>query len=290
MLKTITANEFLRFVSESLSSSRSSLRTATMQKIKLIVSYDGTDFCGWQKQKDHKHGPDKPSLQETIEGALSKVLNEPIKLSASGRTDAGVHAAAQVAHFSTERKLPQDLCWALRSRLPTSIVVKSAWLAPKEFHSTLSATHKTYRYLIWNAHRPTALLARYSNWIRTPLDLQYLNAQAQFLKKNQDFKSFQSVGTPVKNTVREVFEARWIQRRQNLVEFQITGSGFLKQMVRNIVGTQIDLFMKSQPIEKIDEILQVKDRKKAGTAAPAQGLFLSRVYYPADLDNKCRQI
>lgn len=261
-----------------------------MQKIKLFVSYDGTDFCGWQKQKDHKHGPDKPSIQETIEQAISTVLNEPIKLSASGRTDAGVHAAAQVAHFSTDRKLPKDLCWALRSRLPDSIVVKSAWLAPKEFHSTLSATHKTYRYLIWNNHRPTAILARYSNWIRTPLNLEYLNSQAQFLKRNQDFKSFQSVGTPVKTTVREVFEAKWIQRRPSLVEFQITGSGFLKQMVRNIVGTQIDLLIKGQPLEKIEEILLAKDRQKAGTSAPAQGLFLSRVYYPADLDNKCRQI
>lgn len=261
-----------------------------MQRIKLILSYDGTDFCGWQKQKDHQHGPDKPSIQETIENAISKVLNEPISLSASGRTDAGVHAVAQVAHFQTERKLPQDLCWALRSRLPISVVAKSAWIAPKEFHSTLSATHKTYRYLIWNSQRPTALLARYSNWIRTPLDLQYLNQQAQFLKKNQDFKSFQSAGTPVKSTVREVFEARWVQRRPNLVEFQITGSGFLKQMVRNIVGTQIDLFVKGQPIEKIDEILKTLDRKQAGTAAQPQGLFLSRVYYPADLDNKCRQI
>jgi tRNA pseudouridine38-40 synthase len=266
------------------------MSTIETQKIKLLVTYDGTDYCGWQKQKDHKHGPDKPSLQETLEIALSKLLNEKIDVCASGRTDAGVHALAQVADFATSRPLPKDLCWALRSLLPTSIVVRKAWLAPKEFHSTLSATHKTYRYWVWNAPRPTALLARYSHWVRQPLDLDYLNEQAKFLLKNQDFKSFQSVGTPVLTTVREVYEAHWRRKRNNVVEFQITGSGFLKQMVRNIVGTQLDLYMKGQPIEKMDEILKALDRRKAGTTAPPQGLFLSRVYYPRELDIKCRQI
>lgn len=261
-----------------------------MQKIKLVISYDGTDFCGWQKQKDHKHGPQKPSLQETVEKALKKILNHDVDLSASGRTDAGVHALAQVVHFSTDSRLPKDLCWATRSYLPSSVVVKSAWLAPKDFHATISATHKTYRYWIWNAPRASALMARYSNWIRSPLDLDYLNEQAQFLVKNQDFKSFQSTGTVVKSTVREVYKAHWLQRRDNLVEFRITGNGFLKQMVRNIVGTQLDLLLKGYPIEKIEEILALKDRTEALTTAPPQGLFLSRVYYPRALDNGCRQI
>ena len=260
------------------------------KRIKLLISYDGTDFCGWQKQKDHKHGPDKASLQETTEKALSKIFNETISLSASGRTDAGVHALAQVAHFETTRKIPTDLCWATRSFLPASIVVKAAWEAPAEFHSTLSATRKTYRYWIWNSQRPTALLARFSHWIRNPLDLDYLNEQTRFLVKKQDFKSFQSVGTEVAHTVREIYSARWKQRKANLVEFEITGSGFLKQMVRNIVGTQLDLCLKSQAIETMEEIIKAQDRRKALTTAPAQGLFLTRVYYPSDLDNRCRQI
>lgn len=260
------------------------------QKVKLLISYDGTDYCGWQKQKDHEHGPDKPSVQETLEIAFSKVLNEKIEMCASGRTDAGVHALAQIGHFDTTRNLPKDICWAVRSILPHSIVVKKAWIAPEEFHSTLSATHKTYKYWIWNHHRPTALLARYSNWVRQPLNLDYLNEQARFLVKNQDFKSFQSVGTPVLTTVREVFGAHWSRRKNGLVQFEITGSGFLKQMVRNIVGTQLDLCLKGQPIEKIGEILEARDRTKAGPAAAPQGLFLSRVYYPRELDNQCRQI
>jgi tRNA pseudouridine38-40 synthase len=117
-----------------------------------------------------------------------------------------------------------------------------------------------------------------------------LNEQAHFLERNQDFKSFQSVGTPVLTTVREVYKAHWRKKKNHLVEFEITGSGFLKQMVRNIVGTQLDLCLKGQPIEKIDEILKAVDRTKAGPAAPPQGLFLSRVYYPRELDIQCRQI
>lgn len=263
---------------------------ANQQKIRLLISYDGTDFCGWQKQKDHAHGPDKPSLQQTIEIGLGKIFNHPIDLCASGRTDAGVHAIAQVAHFETDRPLPKDLPWALRSVLPTSIVVRQAWMAPPEFHSTLSAVRKTYRYWVWNSHRPTALMNRYTSWVRHPLDLEYLNKQAQFLVKEQDFKSFQSVGTPVQTTVREVYKAHWRRRNSNLVEFQITGSGFLKQMVRNIVGTQIDLLTKGQPIEKIDEIIMAEDRRQAGKTAEPQGLFLAKVYYPTELDKQCCKI
>lgn len=260
------------------------------QKIKLRISYDGTDYCGWQKQKEHKHGPEKPSLQETIEKALSRIFNEKINLCASGRTDAGVHALAQIAHFETTRKLPKDLCWALKSLLPQSIAVQTAWLAPSQFHSTLSATHKTYRYWIYNHQRSTALLSRYTHWVRQPLDLDYLNTQARYLVQEQDFKSFQSVGTPVLHTVRRIDKARWSQRKNHIIQFEITGNGFLKQMVRNIVGTQLDLCLKGQAIEKIEEIINARDRTKAGTTAPPQGLFLYRVYYPSDLDNECRQI
>lgn len=263
---------------------------AIKQKIKFSLSYDGTDFCGWQKQKDHLYGPLKSSIQETVENALSSILNEPIDLCASGRTDAGVHALAQIAHFETERKLPKDLAWALRSQLPNSIVVRQVWTAPAEFHSTLSATHKTYRYWIWNSPRASALLSRYSFWIRSPLDLDYLNQQARFLEKKQDFKSFQTAGTEVQSTVRQVYKARWIQRNRNLVEFRITGSGFLKQMVRNIIGTQLDLLKSGQDIEKIDEIIKAKDRRQAGTTAPPQGLYLAKVYYPEELDKQCCKI
>jgi tRNA pseudouridine38-40 synthase len=259
-------------------------------RIKLLITYDGTDFCGWQKQKDHKHASELPSLQESIEKALMKIFNEPVSLSASGRTDTGVHALAQVGHFDTERPIPKDLCWAVRGHLPPSIVIKEAWIAPEEFHSTLSATHKTYRYQIWNRPRASALLHRYSWWVRRPLDLDHLNESSEFLLKKQDFKSFQTSGGNVKTTIREILSARWIRKKNGLVVFEVTGKGFLKQMVRNIVGTQVDLMMKGEAPARMCEILEAKDRQKAGTTAPPQGLFLYRVYYPEVLDNKCRQI
>lgn len=259
-------------------------------RIKLLLSYDGTDYCGWQKQKAHKHASEKPNLQETVEKALSKIFNEPIKLSASGRTDAGVHAMAQIAHFDTKRQLPKDICWALKAKLPLDIVAKNAWVAPDEFHSTLSAVKKTYRYWIWNHQRPTALLNRYSYWVRKPLDLDFLNDCSKYLIGQKDFKSFQSVGTELRHTTRTIYKAEWTVRKSGMVQFEITGNGFLKQMVRNVVGTQIDLFLQNKTPEKMLEIIAQEDRKKAGSAAPPQGLFLYKVYYPNQLDNKCRQI
>jgi len=261
-----------------------------MKRIKLLLTYDGTDFCGWQKQKEHAFGPELPSLQETLEKALKKIFCHDIDLSASGRTDAGVHAFGQVAHFDTDRNLPKDLCWALRASLPSTIVAKKAWIAPDEFHSTLSAVKKTYRYWIWNSPRPTAILARYTWWIRQRLDLDFLNEASKYLESNQDFASFRSVGTPVKHTMREIYSAKWTRVRPNLVQFEVTGNGFMKQMVRNIVGTLIEMKLKDQPVHKMRLILDAKDRKKAGRTAPPQGLYLSQVYYPQDLDKRCRQI
>ena len=262
------------------------------QKIKLLISYDGTDFCGWQRQKDHKHGPSAPSIQETLEKALEKLFNHPINVSASGRTDAGVHALAQVCHFEVEtsRKIPRDLCWALKAKLPPSITAKAAYAAPREFHATLSAVNKTYRYWVWNSDRGSALLHRYSWWIRNPLDLDRLNQMSQHLLGKQDFASFRSMGTPVKHTVREIYEALWWQRRPGLLEFKVTGNGFMKQMVRNMVGSQVDIAWRGQPVEKIKEMIAFQDRTKSGPAAPPQGLFLERVRYPKSLDRKCRRL
>lgn len=261
-----------------------------MARYRIHVSYDGTDFCGWQKQKDHKHGPDLPSIQETMEKALQTILQEPVSLSASGRTDAGVHARAQVCHFDTEKKLPPDLCWSMKALLPPTISPQTAWLAPDDFHSTISAVKKTYKYWVWNHPRTPALLGRYSWWIRKPLDVDQLNLLAAQMVGEHDFASFRSMGTVVKHTIRHIYSARWHWRRAGLLEFEVTGNGFMKQMVRNMVGTQVEMVIKGQPIEKIREIIDLKDRQKAGSAAPPQGLFLHRVYYPKALDSQCRRL
>lgn len=259
-------------------------------KVRFNVAYDGTDFCGWQRQN---HG-DQKSVCQSIQDALETVFNEEIALYASGRTDAGVHALNQVCHFETSK--PEsffknfDLSWALKSHLPSSIVIKDAWLAPSEFHATLSSTHKTYRYLIYNNPRRSVFLHRYADWVRKPLDIDYLNKACAYLIGEQDFKSFQSVGTPVPHTVRTIYKAQWRRKNKDVIEFVITGSGFLKQMVRNIVGTQLLLERKGLNPEKMKEIIQLKDRTKAGPPAPAQGLYLCKVYYPLELDNKCRKL
>jgi tRNA pseudouridine38-40 synthase len=259
-------------------------------RIKLILSYDGTDFCGWQKQKDHAFGPDLPSIQESVEKALADILQHPVALSGSGRTDAGVHALGQVAHFDSEKNMPKDLCWALASKLPKSIVAKEAFLAPDDFHATISAEKKIYRYWIWNNTRPTALLGRYTWNIRKELRLDYLNECSKFLLGEKDFASFRTMGTPVKHTIRQIHSAEWIRLKPSLIQFTICGNGFMKQMVRNIVGTLADLDLKSQPIEKIDEIIKSKSRQKAGPTAPPQGLSLVKVYYPQTLDKRCRRL
>jgi len=262
----------------------------SLTKIKFITSYDGTNYCGWQRQN---HGPLK-SVAHTIEDVLSKLFNEKIGLYASGRTDAGVHALNQVCHFETH-KTPEhfekwDFCWAMKSQLPPSIVIKSAWVAPSEFHSTLSATHKTYRYQILNRPRGSPFLDRYADWIRRPLDLKKLQLLTDQLVGTHDFKSFQSVGSDVTHTVRQIYKAKWSYRNSELVQFRITGSGFLKQMVRNIVGTALMLERQGLGVEEMQRILQGRERRLAGPPAPPQGLFLERVYYPKELDNRCREL
>lgn len=261
-----------------------------MARYRMLISYDGTDYCGWQRQPEHKHSPEAPSIQETLEKALAKILNHPLDLSASGRTDAGVHAVGQVVHFETDRKMPNDLCWALRSQLPPSIIPKKLWLAPDDFHATISAVDKTYRYVIFNKPRASALLHRYSWWIRGALDVDGLNQAAEHLIGTQDFASFRNVGTPTKTTIRRIDRAIWSQPRPGILRFEVTGGGFMKQMVRNLVGTMVDNQLRGRSPELMSEIIALKDRAKAGPAAPAQGLFLMKVRYPKALDNKCRQL
>lgn len=261
-----------------------------MLRIKFLVSYDGTDYCGWQKQGD------RPilSVQQVLEAGLSKVFSRPISLSASGRTDAGVHAMAQICHFDidlpAERFAKWDFCWAMKGVLPPAVVIRKAWIAPREFHSTLSATHKTYRYFIYNHDRANPFWSRHSLWQRRPLDLEFLQSCADLLVGEHDFKSFQTAGTPVKHTVRTIYEARWTRRSRNLVCFTVTGSGFLKQMVRNLVGTQLHLLKHGREATEITRIIEARDRRQAGPSADPQGLFLWRVFYPADLDKRCRPL
>lgn len=269
---------------------------AQKTRIKFTVSYDGTDFCGWQRQSDVREDSkkEKPSICRTLEKALTEVFKHDIELSASGRTDAGVHAMEQVCHFDTDRTEAQmqswDLSRALKNKLPDSIVIKKAWIAPPNFHSTISAEKKTYRYLILNAQQPSPFLVRTMGWVRKPMDLDYFNESSKYLIGEKDFKSFQSVGTPVHHTVRTIYKAEWAWKSPKVAQFTITGSGFLKQMVRNIVGTQLLMARKDLSPDYLEKVIQAKDRQLAGAPADSCGLYLMKVYYPLDLDNACREL
>lgn len=262
----------------------------TMTRIRFTVSYDGTDYCGWQRQY---HGPLK-SVQHILQEAIETLLQEKITLFASGRTDAGVHARAQVCHFDTSRPesafAKWDFPWALKALLPPSISVKKAWIAPPDFHATISASHKIYRYYVFNSLRRSPFLHRYADWVRKPMNLDHLNASSQFLLGKHDFKSFQTKGTIVVSTVRKIYGAKWDQPSPHMFRFTIDGQGFLKQMVRNIVGTQLALEREGTDPSQIQNIIKALDRKVAGPSAPPQGLFLWQVYYPKELDNRCREL
>src|SRR4051812_20041598 len=213
--------------------------TATLDRVKLLISYDGTDYSGWQVQGVNQP---KPTIQGTLESALQKIFQQPVRVHGSGRTDAGAHAVGQVCHFDAPRDISKyNFLQALGRWTPDSIAILAAWTAPAEFHSLFSAEKKTYKYMIWNSKIPTALRARYTWWRDQPLAVDDLQYAAQYLVGEHDFKSFQTAGTDLKSgTVREIYEAQWQAPHPQLLEFSITGSGFLKQMVRNIVGTLVE--------------------------------------------------
>ena len=252
----------------------------------MLIAYDGTDYLGWQRLDR------TPTVQQTLEDCLSTIFNEKIDVIGSGRTDAGVHASAQQAHFDAppdERRIKQ-LRVAMRRLLPPSVILKGLWLAPPEFHAIWSVLKKTYKYRINLGQCPSVFSYRFAGWYHYDLDIAKLRAYSEILLGYHDFKSFMNSGSPVKTTTREIYSADWKEIRPGQLVFTITSNGFLKQMVRNIVGTQVALNKKGAPPQAMKEILEARDRQKALMTAPARGLSLSRVYYPQNLDIQCRKI
>lgn len=262
--------------------------SSSRHRVKLLLSYDGTAYQGWQSQPD-----ERPTVQKTVEKALQIIFGsqERIKCSASSRTDTGVHAFGQVAHFDAPKdpSTLKDLCYSLQAVLPPDIVAKQAWLASPKFESTRNVESKEYRYVIFNSKRQSALKRNYSYWVRDPLDIKYLNECSLYLLGLHDFTSFQNSGFTTKTTQRELFTAEW-SRTGSIVSFDVKGSGFLKQMVRIIVGTLINMQSQGTDPKHILNILKAKDRKVAGFTAPPQGLYLMRINYADVLDNKCRKL
>lgn len=254
-------------------------------RVRLTLSYDGADYHGWQRQDRHV------SVQGTIESAVERMFGRKITVLGASRTDAGVHAEAQTAHFDCPvDPATVNLRYSLQSMTPPTLVIKEAFEAPRDFHAIASSVKKTYRYLVLNRVIPSALRFRQTHWVRYPLDLDFLNEASGLLIGKRDFASFQTSGTAVKSTIREIHEASWRRLENDTLEFSITGDGFLKQMVRNIVGTLIDLNRSEAPAARMGEIIEALDRRRAGATAPPQALYLHRVFYPPELDNKCRKL
>jgi tRNA pseudouridine38-40 synthase len=257
-----------------------------MRKIKLLISYDGVPFEGWQKQ------PGRQTVQGVLEAVLTQIYNQPVKTIGSGRTDSGTHAVGQVVHFEAPKILAREdkLIRSLNALLPETIAVKGAWLAPEEFHALASACRKTYIYRIWNHEIRSALWHQRALWVPHPLNFEFLQEMANEVVGTRDFKSFQTSGTPVKSTMRKVDLCRFVQRSGPLWELQIRGNGFLKQMVRNLVGTLLHLERNQGSVAELQAIFAAGDRQKAKATAPAHGLYLYRVEYPRALDKKCLKL
>lgn len=254
-------------------------------RYKMVLAYDGGCFNGWQKQPS---GP--PTVQGTLEKILKQILGQPTRIIGSGRTDTGVHALMQVAHFDSDKSLNSSFTRSLNALAPDGLVIKSLQTAPDDFHALASVESKTYVYRIWNAPVPSVTRRHFSLHVMKPLDVEKLNDLSRLLIGELDFKSFQSRGTPVATTVRKVSRAEWRHASRHMIEFEIAGEGFLKQMVRNIVGTLLYLERKGLSQEDLGSILEASDRQAAKATAPPHGLFLYRVKYPAALDNRCRKI
>ena len=244
-----------------------------MRNIKLIIEYDGKGFNGWQKQ------PDRLNIQGEIEKAIEEITGEKVDLTASGRTDAGVHSLGQTANFKTDSKIPTEkFAKAINSRLKKSIVIKSAEEVDEKFHSRYSVKSKTYRYIINNSENGTAIYRGLEYHVPMKLDYEKMNEAIKYFIGEYDFKAFKASGTSSKSSVRKILDGN-VRKEGERVIIEVTGTGFLYNMVRIISGTLLDVGLGKIKPEDIPSIIESKDRTKAGKTLPAHGLYLLQVNY-----------
>jgi tRNA pseudouridine38-40 synthase len=245
-----------------------------LRNIRLLLEYDGTGYHGWQRQLD------AATIQGVLEGAVAQLTQAPAAIIGSGRTDAGVHARGQVANFRTESRIPlQAFHQGLNSLLPKDIAVLEATEAPLEFHARKSARAKTYEYRILNRANRSPLYRHYAWWIASPLDLAAMAGAAGLLPGEHDFTAFRASGSDNKNPVRRVLAAEWRQETGGWLSFTITATGFLRGMVRSLVGTMAEVGLGKAPPARLAELLESGARHLAGPTAPPQGLYLVEVFY-----------
>jgi tRNA pseudouridine38-40 synthase len=245
-----------------------------MRNIKLTIEYDGKDFNGWQKQ------PDKLNIQGTIERAIETITGEKIDLNASGRTDAGVHSLGQVANFKTNSKIPiEKIPIAINTKLKKTIRIIKAEEVEERFHSRLSCKRKTYRYVINNSEFSSAIYRNLECHIPQKLDIEKMRKAAKYFEGEHDFKAFKASGTSSKSSVRTIYKAEVLEREDGRILIELTGNGFLYNMVRIISGTLVDVGLGKINPEDISKIIKEEKRENAGKTLPPYGLFLVKVEY-----------
>ena len=245
------------------------------RNIRLLIAYDGSRYQGWQRQKE------APTLQGTIEAVLNRITQESISLKGAGRTDAGVHAWGQVANFKTSALLPlSKLESAFQALLPRDILIREILEVDSGFHARFSSQAKVYDYFITCRKPQSPFIRRYVWSIKEPLSLPRIRTGLLLLKGEKDFSSFQTAGSPVFQTVRTIQQADLLAAPWGTFRLRFKADGFLRHMVRNMVGLLIRLGLGRLSLEEFAGVIAAKDRSKTGAMAPAQGLFLRKVIYP----------
>ncbi|CCY53703.1 tRNA pseudouridine synthase A 2 [Coprococcus sp. CAG:782] len=244
-----------------------------MKRIKLIVAYDGTNYCGWQTQINGI------TVEEVLNKTLSGLLKEDIRVIGASRTDSGVHALGNVAVFDTESKIPGDkFSFALNQRLPEDIRIQESCQVADDFHPRFCDTIKTYEYKILNRKFALPTERLYSAFVYYPLDVEKMQMAAAYLVGEHDFKSFCSSGSQVESTVRTITDIS-VEKHGEMISIRVSGNGFLYNMVRIIVGTLMKIGLGVWEPERMEEILNACDRNAAGPKAEARGLTLVEIRY-----------
>ncbi|MBQ7063052.1 MAG: tRNA pseudouridine(38-40) synthase TruA [Bacteroidales bacterium] len=244
-----------------------------MRRYAIHLAYNGANYCGWQRQ------PALPTVQETLEEGLGTLLRLPVPVMGCGRTDSGVHASDFYAHFDSESELPENLTFKLNSYLPPDIAIYGIQEVAADFHARFSALSRTYEYRLSTARLPF-LQGLYCR-IYFEADVEKMNEGARLLMEYEDFTSFAKLHTDNKTNLCTLREAGW-RREGELLVFRITANRFLRNMVRSVTGTLLDVGRGKLSLEGLREIVERKDRCAAGVSMPAQGLFLTHVEYPWD--------
>jgi len=246
-----------------------------LKNFKITIEYDGSAYHGWQRQSTER------TVQEEIEKALMTLTEKRVVLTGSGRTDAGVHAFGQAANFHCDTSLdPEVINKGLNSLLPEDIVITACKQVPDKFHARYDVKSKTYHYRILNRTLPASIFRQYAWHIRKKLDQNAMRSALSHIVGTHDFKAFEGSGSPRSNTTRCIMHADLVELEDGYVIFEIVGDGFLRFMVRNIVGTLVDVGFGKITSDDFNRIFVSKDRKLAGATAPAHGLFLMWVKYP----------